>query len=70
VNDSTWTWLSGSQYVNQKGKYGQQGVPASGNVPGARDDCFGWYDSSTQEFWLFGGWGHAENSNSPGTLFI
>jgi N-acetylneuraminic acid mutarotase len=53
---SEWTWMSGSNTGGQPGVYGTKGVPAPGNVPGARTDAFGWTDSSGN-FWLFGGWG-------------
>ena len=62
MNDSTWTWIAGTHEKNALGKYGKQGVPDPANMPGGRDDGFGWYDSSTQEFWLFGGWGYATSS--------
>ena len=31
-----WTWMGGSNVVNQQGTYGTQGTAAAGNVPGAR----------------------------------
>jgi hypothetical protein len=49
-----WTWVSGSATANQLGAYGQQGVSAPGNVPGARIPAAGWVDASGN-FWLFGG---------------
>jgi len=55
VNDSTWTWMSGSNEIDQRGVYGDKGKPSVDNTPGARDSAVGWYDSSTKEFWLFGG---------------
>lgn len=51
-----WTWISG--YDNTVGGvYGTLGVPAAGNVPGARENAMGWADSSGN-LWLFGGWGY------------
>ena len=32
-----WTWMSGSNVVNQEGTYGTQGTAAAGNIPGARE---------------------------------
>ena len=55
MNDSTWTWMSGSNTTNQRGAYGEKGIPNANNVPGARRSALGWYDSLRQEFWLFGG---------------
>ena len=53
VEDLTWTWVSGSDSVNHQGVYNNQ--ESEFNVPGARLGAVGWYDSSSQEFWLFGG---------------
>ena len=49
-----WTWVSGSNLVDQPGSYGTLGVPAPGNAPGARLEASGWTDSSGN-LWLFGG---------------
>lgn len=54
----TWTWVSGSNLVNQSGVYGTQGVPAPGNVPGARNSSAGWTDAQG-DLWLFGGAGQS-----------
>jgi N-acetylneuraminic acid mutarotase len=51
-----WTWMSGAYWSNQPGVYGTKGVPAAGNVPGARSSAVSWTDSSGN-FWLFGGSG-------------
>ena len=68
VNDSTWTWISGSGIVNQLGVYGEKGNASTTNIPGGRSDAVGWYDESTQELWLFGGAGYSSNG-SNGMLF-
>lgn len=52
-----WTWVSGSNVVRQPGVYGVQGVPAPGNVPGARESAVSWTDADGN-FWLFGGLGY------------
>jgi N-acetylneuraminic acid mutarotase len=52
-----WIWVSGSNVVRQSGVYGVQGVPASGNVPGARESAISWTDAAGN-FWLFGGFGY------------
>jgi hypothetical protein len=49
-----WTWVSGSNTINQQGTYGTQGVAAASNDPGARYFASGWIDTSGN-FWLFGG---------------
>jgi N-acetylneuraminic acid mutarotase len=53
-SDGEWTWVSGSNGIDQAGRYGTQGMAASGNVPGARQSAVSWTDSSG-DFWLFGG---------------
>ena len=61
VTNSTWTWISGSNIVDQYGSYGTKGVtdPTPGkNVPGARNGAVSWIDKSGN-LWLFGGWGYA-----------
>jgi hypothetical protein len=61
-----WTWMGGSNVVNQAGTYGTQGTAASSNVPGARAQAFGWSDASGN-FWLFGGTG-LDSVGSDGSL--
>ena len=60
---SNWTWVSGSNVVNQKGIYGVQGSAAGSNIPGARYGGVSWLDSNGNR-WLFGGYGY----DSAGTL--
>jgi N-acetylneuraminic acid mutarotase len=59
-----WTWVNGSNTLptsgGQPGIYGTEGVPAAGNVPGAREGAAGWIDSSG-DLWLFGGEGYDSN---------
>jgi len=57
-----WTWMSGSNVADQSGSYGAQGTPASGNIPGARQNASAWVDSSGN-FWLFGGGGYDGTGN-------
>ena len=59
LDDNTWTWLSGDVIINQAGKYGEKGKANATNVPGSRHSVTTWYDSSTRELWLFGGYGYA-----------
>lgn len=63
---SQWIWMGGSSGVNAAGVYGTQGVEASGNVPGARQNAAGWVDGSGN-LWLFGGQGD-DVSDSNGLL--
>jgi N-acetylneuraminic acid mutarotase len=55
-----WTWVAGSNAVNQSGSYGFLGTAASSNVPGARYSAVSWIDSAGT-FWLFGGSGLASS---------
>ena len=56
VTSGQWTWVGGSNAINQIGVYGTQGVPAASNIPGARHGVLTWTDASGN-VWLFGGWG-------------
>ena len=69
MNDSTWTWISGSNATLAVGEYGEQGNASTSNSPGARDGALAWFDSSTQECWIFGGFGYASDS-SPGSCLL
>jgi hypothetical protein len=52
-----WTWMGGSNVINQKGIYGVKGTPSAANIPGARAYAVTWTDKSGN-FWLFGGYGY------------
>ncbi|MBP1661511.1 MAG: Ig-like, group 2 [Candidatus Aminicenantes bacterium] len=52
-----WTWISGSDWPNEPGNHGTQGVPDPRNVPSARSGSVSWTDSEGN-FWLFGGEGY------------
>jgi hypothetical protein len=52
-----WTWMGGSNVVNNQGTYGTQGTAAASNIPGARNSGVGWIDASGN-LWLFGGLGY------------
>jgi hypothetical protein len=52
--EAKWAWMGGSQSTVLDGVYGQLGVPAAGNNPGARAEGTSWTDPSGN-FWLFGG---------------
>ncbi len=51
---TNWTWVAGSNSVNQAGTYGTLGIRNASNVPGARRGATGWTDASGK-MWLFGG---------------
>lgn len=58
-----WTWMGGSNLVNQAATYGTMGTPAASNVPGARDNGLVWTDSSGN-LWLFGGGDFSSNRHN------
>jgi len=60
--DNTWTWMSGSNVLNQLGVYGTQGIPSLTNHPGSREGSSSWVDSHNNLI-LFGGFGYS-SSNS------
>jgi len=41
INDSTWTWISGTNIIGHPGIYGEQGIPSIDNVPSARFGALG-----------------------------
>lgn len=49
-----WTWIGGSNTINQPGVYGQKGVPSAGNIPPSLYRATTWTDKNGN-FWLFGG---------------
>lgn len=58
-SDGEWTWMTGSETVNQFGSYGIQGVADPGNSPGSRVSAVTWTDKSGG-LWLFGGFNAAQ----------
>jgi hypothetical protein len=56
-NGAYWTWVSGSNLINQNGNYGTKGIANSSNIPGARFFAVSWIDSN-DAIWLFGGFGY------------
>ncbi len=51
-----WTWMGGTNLVDQSGIYGTLGTAASGNWPGAREGSVVWIDAAGN-VWIFGGFG-------------
>lgn len=60
---SQWTWISGSDLIDEPGFYGTKGVAHPANVPGARYSAGCWTDAAGR-LWLFGGYG----LGAPGTV--
>ena len=55
--ENNWTWISGSDSVDQKGIYGLKGIANNTNIPGSRYGTSNWIDSNNN-LWLFGGQGY------------
>ncbi|MBK9965891.1 MAG: hypothetical protein IPP07_13695 [Holophagales bacterium] len=53
-----WSWMGGSDSIDQLGVYGTLGTPAPGNTPGARESSVSWTDGNGK-LWLFGGAGRS-----------
>ena len=64
---NNWTWMNGSNLVNQIGKYGTLGVSSASNTPGARLIGNLWTDQNNNIV-LFGGYGNALNNGTQGDL--
>lgn len=58
-----WTWLKGSEFVDQTGVYGVQGVASPSNTPGGRRYMAYWSDANGQ-LYIFGGDGYTGTGNS------
>ncbi len=48
-----WTWMTGTNTVNDQGNYGIQGVESPSNRPPSTNNAITWVDSSGN-FWMFG----------------
>ena len=59
---NTWTWVSGTDQLNERGRYGSRGDPSRSNYPGGRFLSTGWKDNSGN-IWLLGGFGYADNDD-------
>src|SRR6266403_3233560 len=62
IATNQWTWISGSNTVNQTGNYGTLGTPGATNIPGARQASMSFIDPSGN-FWVFGGFDLDSNGN-------
>jgi len=62
IATNQWTWMSGSNLIDQSGNYGTPGTMSSNYVPGSRRFAVFWKDNSGN-FWLFGGLGYDSAGN-------
>ena len=59
---NSWTWVGGSNDLDEEGRYGRKGEASSSNFPGGRFLSSTWTDDNGN-LWLFGGFGYADNDN-------
>jgi hypothetical protein len=64
-----WVWMSGSNQPNQKGVYGEKGVPDSNNIPGGRSGAVSWTDKSGN-MWIFGGYGYDASGSEGNAIHV
>lgn len=62
-----WTWMKGTNLINQNGSYGTLGVSGPANRPGSRYLTHTWKDQSGN-FWLLGGYGYDNASTFDDVL--
>jgi N-acetylneuraminic acid mutarotase len=62
-SNNTWTWMTGTNLINQPGIYGTLGAPSGTYTPGGRQWTTYW-KSPTGDFYLFGGRGLASGTLS------
>lgn len=55
TTNKEWTWVSGSNAMNDAGHYGSQGLGDVANSPPTRFGAVSWLEASTGKLWLFGG---------------
>lgn len=61
-SSNQWTWVKGDKTNDLVGVYGTQGIPSSGNKPGARHGAVSWTDAFGN-FYLMGGYGYGETGS-------
>lgn len=57
ISTNSWTWINGSNVVNQNGSYGALNTASVSNSPGSRSNTSSWKDAAGN-FWMFGGDGY------------
>ncbi len=55
ISTGAWTWVSGSNVINDPGTYGTQCTPSVNNKPSARMETRTRWTDDCGNFWLFGG---------------
>jgi N-acetylneuraminic acid mutarotase len=67
VSSGQWTWVKGSNNLDQNGTYGTIGTSSVVNSPGGREGAVAWIDN-TGNFWMFGGDGFDATSTLSDNL--
>ncbi|MBA3681991.1 MAG: choice-of-anchor D domain-containing protein [Bacteroidetes bacterium] len=62
-----WTWIHGSNTVNQLGVYGTMGIGTVSTIPGSRWGSSAFVDAAGN-LWLFGGNGYGNVSSASGAM--
>lgn len=62
TSSNNWTWVLGTDTINQTGIYGTQGTAAGSNAPGSRFGGATWVDAFGN-LWLLGGNGYSATTN-------
>ena len=70
MNVSIWTWMAGRSDPNRIGEHLTKGYANPDSTPGGRRGAAGFYDSSKQELWIFGGFGYPSTSTSTPGAFM
>lgn len=65
LSSQDFSWIKGTNLLNQSGQYGTTGVSAPSNNPGAREGAATWKDNAGN-FWMFGGNGRDHLGNYGG----
>ncbi|MCC6370616.1 MAG: T9SS type A sorting domain-containing protein [Bacteroidia bacterium] len=61
ITTGNWTWMKGSNVLDQYGVYGSTTVATPSNSPGGRRTPVSWTDANG-DFWMFGGYGYATST--------
>jgi N-acetylneuraminic acid mutarotase len=64
--NNEWTWVGGTNLVNQTGVYGTQGTASASNIPPATYEAVTWTDAAGA-FWMFGGGANILWRYAPGS---
>lgn len=57
IATNEWTWMKGTDTINDQGVWGIMGVPDTANYPRNRDECAATWVDNQNNLWMFGGTG-------------